>query len=131
MLVIVERPHKCHHQTILHVTQSKGFTRKDNEKIGRSVQTFVYLNLVSHVQARSSIIDNSSAAADAQQVFKSMYNAVVNENYSISVDMDRHQSNLKYSLSKVDFPIDPGIPMLQSNLNLNIEKTAGYTIKVF
>ena len=55
------------------ITWSKGFTRKEIEKISRSVREYVYLVLTSQVQARSSIVGNSAPAVDAQQVFKSTF----------------------------------------------------------
>ena len=54
-------------------TWSKGFTRKEIEKISKSVREHVYLVLTSQVQARSSIVGNSAPAVDAQQVFKSTF----------------------------------------------------------
>ena len=61
------------------MTQSRGFTRKGIEKISRSVKAYVYLVLTSQVQARSSIVGNSVPAVDAQQAFKSMFKALINE----------------------------------------------------
>ena len=46
------------------ITQSKGFTGKEIEKISRSVRACVYLVLASQVQARSSIVGNSVPAVD-------------------------------------------------------------------
>ena len=48
------------------ITQSKGFTRKDIEKIDRSVRAYVYVVLTSQVQARSSIVGSSAPGVDAQ-----------------------------------------------------------------
>ena len=42
---------------------------------------------------------------DAQQVFKSAFKALVNEDYSISVDIDSYQGVLEHALSKVDFSV--------------------------
>ena len=50
------------------------------------------LIFTSHVQARSSIVGNAASALDAQQVFKSMLKALVNEDYLVSADIDRNQS---------------------------------------
>ena len=58
---------------------------------------------------------------DAQQVFKSMFKAQINEDYSISTDIDRYQVVLEHALSIVDL-IGTGIYSLESNLNLNIGK---------
>ena len=74
------------------IPQSKGFTRKCIEKIGRSVRAYVYLVLIAQVQARSSIVGNSASAVDAQQVFKSTFKALINEDYTISPDIGRYQS---------------------------------------
>ena len=59
-----------------------------------------------------------------------MVNALINENYSISVDIDKYQSVLEHALSKVDFSIGTDIYMLPSNLNLSIEKTPLYNNKI-
>ena len=50
----------------------------------------MYLVLSSHVQARFSIVGYSASAADAQQVLKSTFNVPINEDYSISADVDRY-----------------------------------------
>ena len=97
------------------ITQSKGITRKGIGKISRSVRAYDYLVLTSQVQLRSSIIRNSASAVDAQQVFKSTLKALVNEDYSISADIDRYQGVLEHALSKVDFSVGTAIYMLPSN----------------
>ena len=112
------------------MTQSKGFTRKEIEKISRPVRAYVYLVLTSQVQVRSGIVGNSAPAVDAQQVFKSTFKALINEDYSIAIDIERYQGVLEHGLSKVDFLVAIGIYMLPSNLNLNIGKTKGYNNKI-
>ena len=112
------------------ITRSRGLTRKGIEKISRSVRAYVYLVLTSQVQARSSIVGNSASAVDAQEVFKSTFKALIDEDYSISNDVQRYQDVLEHALSKVDFSVDIGIYMLPSNLNLNIGKTKGYNNKI-
>ena len=112
------------------MTQPKGFTRKCIEKISRSVRAYIYLVLISQVQARSSIVGNSAPAVDAQQVFKSTFKALINEDYSIAIDIERYQGVLEHALSKVDFSVVIGIYMLPSDLNLNIRKTKGYNNKI-
>ena len=94
--------------------------------MNRSVRAYVYLVLTSHVQARSSIVGNSTLAVDAQQVFKSTFKALINEDYSIGIDIERYQGVLEHALSKVDFSVGTGIYMLPRNLNLSIGKTKGY-----
>ena len=112
------------------ITQSNGFTREGIEKISRSVKAYVYLILTSQVQARPSIVGNSAPAVDAQQIFKSTFKALINEDYSIAIDIERYQGVLEHALSKVDFSVGIGIYMLPSDLNLNIEKTKGYNNKI-
>ena len=85
------------------ITQLRGFTKKDIEKISRSVRAYVYLVLTSQVQARSSIVDNSAPAVDAQQALKGMFKALIKEGYSIGIDIERYQGVLEHALSKVDF----------------------------
>ena len=67
---------------------------------------------------------------DAEQVFKSKFKALMNEDYSISADIDRYQVVLEHALSKVDFSVGTGIYMLPSNLNLSIRKTLGCNDKI-
>ena len=85
------------------ISQSKGFKRKGIKKISRFVRANVYLVLTSQVQARLSIVGNSESAVDAQQIFKSTFKALINEDYSISADIDKCQGVLEHALSKVDF----------------------------
>ena len=73
------------------ITKSKGFTRKGIEKISRSVSAYVYLVFTSQVQVRSSIVGNSAPAVDAQQVFKGTFKALINEYYSIGINIERYQ----------------------------------------
>ena len=112
------------------ITQSKGFTRKGIEKISRSVRAYVYLVLTSQEQARSSLVGNSAPAVDTQQVFKSTFKALINEEYSFAIDIERYQRVLEHALSKVHFSVGIGIYMLPNDLNLNIGKTKGYNNKI-
>ena len=95
--------------TRLIITQSKGFTKKGIENISRSVREYVCLVLSSQVQARSSIVANSAPAVDAQKVFKSTLKELINEDYSIGIDIERYQGVLERALSKVDFSVGIGI----------------------
>ena len=104
-----------------------GFTRKGIEKISRFVRICVYLVLTSEVQSRSSVLGNS---APPQQVFRGTFKELINEDYSISVDIERYQGVLEHELLKADFSVGTGIYVLPSNLDLNIENTAGYNNKI-
>ena len=85
------------------ITQSKGFTRKGIEQISRSVRAYVYLALTSQVQAKSSIVGISASSVDAQKVFKGTFKALINEDYSTGIDIEKYQGGLEHALSKVDF----------------------------
>ena len=67
----------------------KRFYKKGIEKISRSVKAYFYLVLISQVQARSRIVGNSAP------VIKDMFKALINEEYSIGNDIERHQGVLK------------------------------------
>ena len=90
------------------ITQSKGFTKKRIKQISRSVRAYIYLVLTSQVQARSSIVGNSAPSVDAQKVFKSTFKALINEEYSIGIYIERYQRGLEHALSKVDFSVGIG-----------------------
>ena len=105
------------------IAQSKGLTRKDIEKMSRSVMTYVYLVLSSRAKARSTVVDNSAPAVDAQQLFKDTFKSLINE--GLSIDIEKYKGVLEHALSKVDFSISIGIYILRSNLNLAIGKKEG------
>ena len=67
---------------------------------------------------------------DAQEVFKSSFKALINEGYSMAIDIERYQGVLEHALSKLDFSVGVGIYMLPSGLSLNIGKTKGYNNKI-
>ena len=67
---------------------------------------------------------------DAKQAFKDMFKVLINEDYSIGIDIERYQGVLERALSKVDISVGIGIYMLVSNLNLSIGKTKGYNNKI-
>ena len=50
---------------------------------------------------------------------------MINEDYSIGIDIKRYQGVLEHALSKVDFSVGTGLYMLPSNLNLSTGKTKG------
>ena len=68
---------------------------------------------------------------DAQKVFKSTFKKLINEGYSIGINIERYQGVLEHALSKVDFSVGIGIYMLPINLNLNVGKTKRYNNKNF
>ena len=88
-----------------HYTVKRFYNRKGIEKISRTLWAYVLLVLTSQVQARSSIVGNSAPAVDAQKVFKGTFKALINEDYSIGIDIERYQGVLEHALSKVDFSI--------------------------
>ena len=58
-------------------------------------------------------------------MFKSTFKALINEDYSIGINIERYQGAVEHALSKADFSVGIGIYMLPSNLNLSIGKTKG------
>ena len=73
---------------------------------------------------------HNNSSLDSQQVFKGTFKALINEDYSIGIDIERYQGVLEHALSKVDFSVGTGIYMLPSNLNLNIGRAKGYNNKI-
>ena len=59
-----------------------------------------------------------------------MFKALINEDYSIGIDIERYQGVLEHALSDIDFSVGIGIYMLPSNLNLNIGRTKRYNNKI-
>ena len=72
-------------------TQSKGFIRKGIEQISRFFSAYNYLFLTYQVQARSSMVGISAPAVDTQQVFKSTFKALINEDHSIVINIEKYQ----------------------------------------
>ena len=54
------------------------------------MRAYVFLVLTSQDQARSTLVGNSASAVDAQQAFKGMFKALINKDYSISIDTERY-----------------------------------------
>ena len=54
-----------------------------------------------------------------------MFMALINEDYSTGIDIERYQGVLEHALSKVDFSVAIGIYMLPSNLNLSVREAKG------
>ena len=94
------------------------------------MRAYVCLFLTAQVQAKSRIVGNSESAVDAQQVFKSTFKALINEDYSIDIDIERYQGVFEHALSKVDFLIGTSIYILPSDLSLNMGETKGYKNKI-
>ena len=89
------------HQTTLHdgsLHRQKVLQKKDIEKIRRSVRAYVYLVHSSQVPARSTVVGNSAPAMDAQRVLKSMFKAMISEDYSIGIDIEKSQGVLEHAL---------------------------------
>ena len=74
---------------------------------------------------------HNNSSLDSQQVFKGTFKALINEDYSIGIDIERYQGVLEHALSKVDFSVGTGMYMLPSNLNLNIGQAKGYNNKIW
>ena len=51
---------------------------------------------------------------DAQQALKGMFKALINEDYSIGIDIERYQGVLEHALSKVDFSVGIGYTCFQA-----------------
>ena len=64
-----------------------------------------------------------------KSVFKSTFKALINEDYSIVIVIERYQGVLEHALLKVDFSVGTGIYMLLNDLNLNTGKTKRYNNK--
>ena len=89
------------HQTTLHdgsLHRQKVLQKKDIEKISRSVRAYLYLVRFSQVPARSTVVGNSAPAMDAQRVLKSMFKAMISEDYSIGIDIEKSQGVLEHAL---------------------------------
>ena len=112
------------------ITWSRDFAGKGIENMSRFVRAYTYLVVTSQVHARSSIVGNPAPAVDAQQVFKCTFKALINEGYSIDIDIEGYLGVIGHALSKVDFSVGTGMYMLPSDLNLNIRKTKGYDKKL-
>ena len=89
------------HQTTLHdgsLHRQKVLQKKDIEKIRGSVRAYVYLVRSSQVPARSTVVGNSAPAMDAQRVLKSMFKAMISEDYSIGINIEKSQGVLEHAL---------------------------------
>ena len=60
----------------------------------------LYRVLTSEVQARLSIVSNSASAMDVQQICKSIFDALIGEDFSIGVDVENYQRVLSMQYQK-------------------------------
>ena len=109
---------------------SKGFTRVGLTMISKSVRAYVYLLLTSQVQATSKKVGKTANALDAQSIYINSFEELLKSDYLIADDIARYQGVLEHAMSKVDFSVGGGIYMLSSNMNLNINKTQGFSNKI-
>ena len=99
--LFMKKNQKDLHQTTLHdgsLLSQKVLQKKGIEKISTSVRAYVYLVRSSQVQARSTIVGNSAPAMDAQRVLKGMFKAMIGEDYSIGIDIEKSQGVLEHAL---------------------------------
>ena len=87
------------------ITQFKTFKRELVEKVSKSVRTYVYLVSTFQASTKSCMVGNSAFPVDAQQVYKSTFNTLLKEYYSINANIDRNQGILEHALTKIDFLI--------------------------
>ena len=59
------------------------------------MRAYVYWILTCQVEARSTILGSSASAVNVKHALKRTLDALINEDYSISVDIDRYQGCFK------------------------------------
>ena len=62
--------------------------------------TYVYIVLTSEVRGRLSIVSNSASIMDAQQICRSIFDALIGEDFSIGVDVEKYQRVLSIQYQK-------------------------------
>ena len=72
------------------------------------MRAYIFLVLTSQAQAGSSIFGNLASAMDAQKVFNNKFKVIINEDYSIGIDIERYHCVLGHALSKADFSVGIG-----------------------
>ena len=80
------------------IAQSKGFTKRGIEKISRPVRAYICLVLTPQVQVISSIVGSLRLAVGSQQVFKSMFKALINKDYSIAICIGKYLGMFEHAL---------------------------------
>ena len=105
--------------------KSKGFTQAGIARINDSIRTYVWAILGAQSQTKSSIL-GTGKAFDAQKQFLSNVEDAINSEIDLPSSIDRYQSTLKYSRSKVDYVIGLGLYMIPSDMDLYIGTINGY-----
>ena len=100
------------------MNQSHGFTKAGLEKISESIRAYTYLILTSQAAARHGILGDEAQAAAAQRVFYDNLEDVINKAVSVTEDIGRYQSVLKYARSTLDYSVGKGLYMLPSDMLL-------------
>ena len=112
------------------IEKSDGLTTLGLQKLSESVRDYAYLILTSQTSTRSQIIGHEARNLDAQRVFLSTFENIVNRQVDIPEDIQRFQKTLQYARSKVDYVIGEFIYMLLSDMNLRIKKVKNYNNKI-
>ena len=102
-----------------------GLTKAGLGRINRSIEAFVYCVLGSQVNTRTSIISKGGGGFETQQNFISLFESSVIEN-DISKSIQRYQTAVQESKSRLDLAVAPGVWLMPSNLIINTESIIGY-----
>ena len=100
------------------INSSHGFTKSALEKISESIRAYSYLVLTSQASARHGILGDTAQSLAAQRIFYDNLGDVINKAVSLSDDIKRYQSTLKYARSASDYSVGKGLYMLPSDLLL-------------
>ena len=103
--------------------KGQGFTRPGIERINDSIRTYIYCILGSQAQVRSPIIENSASAFDAQKQFVFLVeDSIHGKGASISIpdSIERYQSAISQTRSKLVYAIGPNLYLLPSDMILKM-----------
>ena len=102
-----------------------GLTKAGLGRINRTIEAFVYCVLGSQVNTRTSIVSKGGGGFETQQNFITLFESSVIEN-DISKSIQRYQTAVQESKSRLDLAIAPGVWLMPSNLIINTESIIGY-----
>ena len=102
-----------------------GLTKAGLGRINRSIEAFVYCVLGSQVNTRTSIVSKGGGGFETQENFISLFESSVIEN-DISKSIQRYQTAVQESKSRLDLAVAPGVWLMPSNLIINTESIIGY-----
>lgn len=104
---------------------SNGLSQAGMARLNQSIEAYVYCLLGAQVNVRSSILDSSGSAKEAQREFLTLMEDSIRQT-DISKSVQRFQLAIDEAKVRLDLAVSPGTWLMPSDLVINTQSTVGY-----